>query len=52
MKKIIEAFISLILAVLMVGMIFGAAVQYSFRNSPPTASELASDPALERYVCP
>lgn len=53
MKEFIKTLLlALIGAVLMLQMFIGAVLQESFRNCPPTASELASDPALERYVCP
>ncbi len=50
MKVIKEMLISLVLAVILVAMFIGAAIQHSFRNCPPTAAELASDPSLERYL--
>lgn len=51
MKELIKTLLlALIGAVLMLQMFIGAVVQESFRNCPPTAAELASDPSLERYL--
>jgi hypothetical protein len=51
MKEFIKTLLlALIMAVLMLQMLIGAAIQQSFRNCPPTAAELASDPTLERYL--
>lgn len=51
MKEVIKTLIlALIMAVLMIYMFIGAVVQESFRNCPPTASELAEDASLERYL--
>lgn len=30
--------------------LFHASVQYTFRNNPPTAEELAEDPTLIQYL--
>ncbi len=41
---------SVILAAFLLSMLFNAAVNYTFRYNPPTAEELAENPALIKYV--
>ena len=48
-ELIIEMLIILAAVVLLAAVTFRGVVQCSFRYDPPTASELAADPALVRY---
>lgn len=53
-RKIAAAFgcvlVGTALAIGLLMLLFHASVQYTFRNNPPTAEELAEDPSLIQYL--
>jgi len=51
MKNIIfEITISFIIAVGFVVLLFGAVMQQSYKNAPPTPQEIEENPSLARYL--
>jgi len=50
LEKVKVFLIALVGALLVICMLFQAAVHESLKLYPPTAEEIAEEPALERYV--
>ena len=52
MKKVIgiELIVSFVIAVGCVALLFGAVMQESYKNCPPTPTEVKDNPSLARYL--